>query len=191
MNQWIKLFKAVINVLIYKYINFNLNFFTVCKSCICLCCVTAASYKLFPGVQRERETPVSFIQRFAFKQGVTGELVNVKIHPSVWFAGWTPMNVSLWVMSPQLTWRWWKGVWLTMWFQQKWTSALTWESHPLLTCRCVSGPLHGTWFLLFMKLICFELIVTSSSVYSAGVWREDKSLVQRSWWRRDIWFCTG
>lgn len=44
---------------------------------------TAASYKLLPGVQRERETAVSFILNLYYKPLVIGDLLNVKIHPCV------------------------------------------------------------------------------------------------------------
>uniref|UniRef100_A0A8C1YBF7 N-acyl-aliphatic-L-amino acid amidohydrolase n=1 Tax=Cyprinus carpio TaxID=7962 RepID=A0A8C1YBF7_CYPCA len=41
---------------------------------------TAASYKLLPGVQRERENPVSFILSLYYKRLVKGALLNVKLH---------------------------------------------------------------------------------------------------------------
>ncbi len=44
---------------------------------------TAASYKLLPGVQREGETPVSFILNLYYEQLVKGDLLNMKIHPCV------------------------------------------------------------------------------------------------------------
>uniref|UniRef100_A0A672KXG9 N-acyl-aliphatic-L-amino acid amidohydrolase n=1 Tax=Sinocyclocheilus grahami TaxID=75366 RepID=A0A672KXG9_SINGR len=39
-----------------------------------------ASYKLLPGVQRERETPVSFILNLCSEHLVKGDLLNVKLH---------------------------------------------------------------------------------------------------------------
>lgn len=41
---------------------------------------TAASYKLLPGVQREGETPVSFILSLYSKRLLTGGLLKVKMH---------------------------------------------------------------------------------------------------------------
>lgn len=47
----------------------------------CVCVVsTAACYKLLPGVQRERENPVSFILSLYYKHLVKGDLLNVKLH---------------------------------------------------------------------------------------------------------------
>lgn len=132
------------------------------------------SFLEFREKEKHRWASFFILNLYSFKE----DLLNVKVKPCI-FSGWTPMSVSLWVMSPLLTWRWWTGAWPTMWFQQKWMSALTWESHPLLTCRFVSGHgvhLHPLPLLNFMALNWF-FRYASFLIRSTGVWREDKGLV--------------